>query len=224
MPYAQKSKYRITLEIEAMDDFNPHQIDWEKLFELQGDEKCEAYVEDLSTKYDSLWWLCEESVEKLCQSDKWHMIFPLGWKCLILDSWERKMWFSPTKISLFFSVMFATTLNTIDDILEFDYQQLWTNILTIGAICAVILGAMYHQLRKVKFSTPHEFADKFYFGVNFTPSGDNDERFGVSIKNAYFGIYGNTAHWGILNQQGCLWTTWEIGTRPLEVPRNLWDP
>ena len=64
MPYAQKSKYRITLEIEAMDDFNPHQIDWEKLFELQGDEKCETYIEDLSTKYDSLWWLCEESIEK----------------------------------------------------------------------------------------------------------------------------------------------------------------
>ena len=55
MPYAQKTKYRITLEIEAMDDFNPHQIDWEKLFELQGDEKVDAYIEDLSSKYDSLW-------------------------------------------------------------------------------------------------------------------------------------------------------------------------
>ena len=55
MPYAQKSKYRITLEIEAMDDFNPHQIDCEKLFELQGDEKVETYIEDLSSKYDSLW-------------------------------------------------------------------------------------------------------------------------------------------------------------------------
>ena len=70
MPYAQKSKYRITLEIEAMDDFNPHQIDWEKLFELQGDEKVESYIEDLSSKYDSLWWLCEVSIEKLCQSVK----------------------------------------------------------------------------------------------------------------------------------------------------------
>ena len=26
---AQLSKYRITLEISALDDFNPHQIDWE---------------------------------------------------------------------------------------------------------------------------------------------------------------------------------------------------
>jgi len=45
---AQKSKYRITLEIEALDDFNPRDIDWEKLFELQGNESCEAYIEDLS--------------------------------------------------------------------------------------------------------------------------------------------------------------------------------
>jgi hypothetical protein len=45
---AQKSKYRITLEIDALDDFNPHQINWEELFELQGNERCEAYIEDLS--------------------------------------------------------------------------------------------------------------------------------------------------------------------------------
>ena len=45
---AQKSKYRITLEINALDDFNPHQIKWEELFDLQGNERCEAYIEDLS--------------------------------------------------------------------------------------------------------------------------------------------------------------------------------
>ena len=45
---AQKSKYRITLEIDALDDFNPHQIKWEELFDLQGNERCEAYIEDLS--------------------------------------------------------------------------------------------------------------------------------------------------------------------------------
>ena len=45
---AQKSKYRITLEIDALDDFNPHQIKWEELFELHGNESCEAYLEYLS--------------------------------------------------------------------------------------------------------------------------------------------------------------------------------
>ena len=45
---AQKSKYRITLEIEALEDFNPRDIDWEKLFKLEPSEKCDAYVEDLN--------------------------------------------------------------------------------------------------------------------------------------------------------------------------------
>ena len=44
----RKSKYRITLEIEAMNDFNPRDIDWNKLFGLEGSEYCDAYVESLS--------------------------------------------------------------------------------------------------------------------------------------------------------------------------------
>ena len=47
--FGQKAKYRITLELDVMDDFNPHQIDWEKVFDAQGREKIRAYVEDLST-------------------------------------------------------------------------------------------------------------------------------------------------------------------------------
>ena len=46
---AQKVRYRITLDITAFPDFDPHQIDWEKLFKLEPAEKCDAYVEDLST-------------------------------------------------------------------------------------------------------------------------------------------------------------------------------
>ena len=46
---AQKQRYRITLDLEVMDDFDPHQIDWEQLFELQGSERLiDSYVEDLS--------------------------------------------------------------------------------------------------------------------------------------------------------------------------------
>lgn len=45
---AQKQRYRITLDLETLPDFDPHQIDWEKLFKLEPAEKCEAYVEDLS--------------------------------------------------------------------------------------------------------------------------------------------------------------------------------
>ena len=46
---AQKSKYRITLEIEALNDFDPHNINWDRMFKLEGSERCDAYVEDLST-------------------------------------------------------------------------------------------------------------------------------------------------------------------------------
>tara|TARA_A100001201_G_scaffold3745_4_gene8258 strand:- start:339 stop:512 length:174 start_codon:yes stop_codon:yes gene_type:complete len=45
----QKSKYRITLELDVMSDFDPHQLNWEDIFDLEGSEYCEAYVEDLST-------------------------------------------------------------------------------------------------------------------------------------------------------------------------------
>ena len=46
--YGAKSKYRITLEIEALDDFNPHQIDWNKVLEIQDNETVESYIEDMS--------------------------------------------------------------------------------------------------------------------------------------------------------------------------------
>ena len=45
--YGHKSKYRITLELDVLDDFNPRQIEWEKLFELQDNETVESVIEDL---------------------------------------------------------------------------------------------------------------------------------------------------------------------------------
>ena len=46
--YAPKTKYRITLEIEALDDFNPHQINWDKVLDMQDNESVESVIEDLS--------------------------------------------------------------------------------------------------------------------------------------------------------------------------------
>ena len=50
VPYSQatKSKYRITLEVDALSDFNPHQIDWRKVLEIQDNESIESVIEDLS--------------------------------------------------------------------------------------------------------------------------------------------------------------------------------
>ena len=61
---AQKQRYRITLDLDVLGDFNPHQIDWEELFNLEGSEHCEAYVEDLSklavTNYGDIHDLMDE--------------------------------------------------------------------------------------------------------------------------------------------------------------------
>jgi hypothetical protein len=45
---AQKQRYRITLELETFEDFDPHQLDWDKLFKLEPAESVNAYVEDLN--------------------------------------------------------------------------------------------------------------------------------------------------------------------------------
>jgi hypothetical protein len=44
---AQKHKYRVTLELDVLGDFEPNNINWEKLFDLNPSERVTAYVEDL---------------------------------------------------------------------------------------------------------------------------------------------------------------------------------
>ena len=41
-------RYRITLDITVQDDFNPHQIDWRKVLDLQDNECAESVTEDMS--------------------------------------------------------------------------------------------------------------------------------------------------------------------------------
>ena len=48
---AQKKQLRITLDLEVYDDFHPHQIDWNKVFELEPNETVRAYVEDLEVDW-----------------------------------------------------------------------------------------------------------------------------------------------------------------------------
>ena len=43
----QKKKLRVTLTLSVQDDFNPRQIDWRKLFELEENEQVESYIEEL---------------------------------------------------------------------------------------------------------------------------------------------------------------------------------
>ena len=41
------NRYRITLELATHDDFNPHQISWANIFNLQDDEQINYYIESL---------------------------------------------------------------------------------------------------------------------------------------------------------------------------------
>ena len=43
-----QQRYRITLDITVEDDFNPQQIDWRKVLQLEDDESIESVTEDLS--------------------------------------------------------------------------------------------------------------------------------------------------------------------------------
>ena len=44
----QKTKYRITLELDVLDDFNPQHINWDKVLQLEDNESVESYIEDMS--------------------------------------------------------------------------------------------------------------------------------------------------------------------------------
>ena len=44
-----QQKFRVTLELDVMDDFSPHNIEWGKVLDIHDGEKVSAYVEDLST-------------------------------------------------------------------------------------------------------------------------------------------------------------------------------
>ena len=46
--YGAKSKYRITLELDVLDDFNPQHINWDKVLQLEDNESVESYIEDMS--------------------------------------------------------------------------------------------------------------------------------------------------------------------------------
>ena len=46
--YAPKTKYRITLELDVLDDFNPQHINWGKVLQLEDNETVESYIENMS--------------------------------------------------------------------------------------------------------------------------------------------------------------------------------
>ena len=46
--YPQRTRYRITLEVDVLDDFDPKNIDWENVLDIQTGESVDVYVENMS--------------------------------------------------------------------------------------------------------------------------------------------------------------------------------
>ena len=51
-----KTKYRITLELDVDSDFNPRQIDWRKVLDINPNEDCQCYIEDVDSPVDYYNW------------------------------------------------------------------------------------------------------------------------------------------------------------------------
>ena len=52
--YPTLNKYRITLELDVLDDFNPRQINWDKVLDIGENESVVSYTEELDISDD---WL-----------------------------------------------------------------------------------------------------------------------------------------------------------------------
>ena len=42
--HLQKTKYRVTLDFDVFEDFDPYNINFNKLFEIEGEEKLDVYI------------------------------------------------------------------------------------------------------------------------------------------------------------------------------------
>ena len=53
--HAEKQQIRVTLDFDVYADFYVHQIDFNRVFDIQGGENLTVTVEDLSEEVEELW-------------------------------------------------------------------------------------------------------------------------------------------------------------------------
>ena len=46
--YVTKRKYSVTLDFDVYEDFNPYEIQWKKLFQIEGQEQLDVDIRDIS--------------------------------------------------------------------------------------------------------------------------------------------------------------------------------
>ena len=50
-----KKRYQITLDFDVYDDFNPYEIQWKKLFQIEGQENLDVEIRDTTDLFDDTW-------------------------------------------------------------------------------------------------------------------------------------------------------------------------
>ena len=53
--FITKKKYSVTLDFDVYEDFNPYEIDWKKIFQIEGQEKLEVNIKNLDVEEDIDW-------------------------------------------------------------------------------------------------------------------------------------------------------------------------
>jgi len=50
-----KKRYQITLDFDVYNDFNPYEIQWNKLFQIEGQENLDVEIRDITDLFDDTW-------------------------------------------------------------------------------------------------------------------------------------------------------------------------
>ena len=53
--YVTKRKYSVTLDFDVYEDFNPYEIDWNKIFQIEGQEHLDVNIRNLDVESDINW-------------------------------------------------------------------------------------------------------------------------------------------------------------------------
>tara|TARA_X000001388_G_scaffold77279_1_gene77377 strand:- start:167 stop:379 length:213 start_codon:yes stop_codon:yes gene_type:complete len=52
--FITKKKYSVTLDFDVYEDFNPYEIQWNKLFQIEGQEKLDVNIKDIDVDIENI--------------------------------------------------------------------------------------------------------------------------------------------------------------------------
>jgi hypothetical protein len=125
----------------------------------------------------------------------------------MLGSWLRYHSVPYSLQTMELSKSFPPADALIETLQQIDYSKLYHTfkdiVITSAAFVAVVAVLIWNFVKSLKFSTPYNIANYFYFAVNFV-ADSGDEIVGLSVGQRYIGLYHNGIAWGILNAEGAL--------------------